>query len=183
MTSTLGRPSLSWRVARTGLRLRSPVVRPRTARAGPRPVSAVRPPRAPLLVTLSSLPLRRTARTASSSTTMRTAVPSPPRPVASGPPRRRPPPPLSALPRRPQRPPRRPLPLPTVRLRLRRRTLLLLPRSRRRLPLQLYLQGYALQEIADLTDLTLDAARKLVYRGLDEIKQRLAALGLDDFDD
>lgn len=54
---------------------------------------------------------------------------------------------------------------------------------RRRLPLQLYLQGYALQEIADLTDLTLDAARKLVYRGLDEIKQRLAALGLDDFDD
>lgn len=55
--------------------------------------------------------------------------------------------------------------------------------ARRRLPLQLYLQGYALQEIADLTDLTLDAARKLVYRGLDEIKQRLAALGLDDFDD
>ena len=55
--------------------------------------------------------------------------------------------------------------------------------ARRRLPLQLYLQGYALQEIADLTDLTLDAARKLVYRGLDEIKQRLAALGLDDLDD
>jgi RNA polymerase sigma-70 factor (ECF subfamily) len=54
---------------------------------------------------------------------------------------------------------------------------------RRRLPLQLYLQGYALQEIAELSDLTLDAARKLVYRGLDEIKQRLRALGMDDFDD
>ena len=54
---------------------------------------------------------------------------------------------------------------------------------RRRLPLQLYLQGYALQEVADLTDLTLDSARKLVYRGLDEIKQRLRALGMDNFDD
>jgi RNA polymerase sigma factor (sigma-70 family) len=54
---------------------------------------------------------------------------------------------------------------------------------RRRLPLQLYLQGYALAEIAELTDLTFDAARKLVYRGLDEIKQRLRARGLDDFDD
>jgi RNA polymerase sigma-70 factor (ECF subfamily) len=54
---------------------------------------------------------------------------------------------------------------------------------RRRLPLQLYLQGYALQEVADLTDLTLDSARKLVYRGLDEIKQRLRVLGMDNFDD
>ena len=53
---------------------------------------------------------------------------------------------------------------------------------RRRRPLQLYLQGYALQEVADLNGLTLDAARKLVYRGLDELKQRLATLGMDNYD-
>ncbi len=54
---------------------------------------------------------------------------------------------------------------------------------RRRRPLQLYLQGYALQELADLNGLTLDAARKLVYRGLDELKQRLKALGMDEYDE
>ena len=54
---------------------------------------------------------------------------------------------------------------------------------RRRRPLQLYLQGYALQELADLNGLTLDAARKLVYRGLDEVKQRLTTLGWDQFDE
>ena len=53
---------------------------------------------------------------------------------------------------------------------------------RRRRPLQLYLQGFALQEVADLNGLTLDAARKLVYRGLDEVKQRMSALGMDDYD-
>lgn len=53
---------------------------------------------------------------------------------------------------------------------------------RRRRPLQLYLQGYALQEVADLNGLTLDAARKLVYRGLDELKERLATLGMDNYD-
>lgn len=51
---------------------------------------------------------------------------------------------------------------------------------RRRRPVQLYLQGFALQEVADLSGLTLDAARKLVYRGMDELKQRLGALGLED---
>lgn len=54
---------------------------------------------------------------------------------------------------------------------------------RRRRSLQLYLQGYALQEVADLNGLTLDAARKLIYRGLDELKQRLAALGLSEYED
>lgn len=53
---------------------------------------------------------------------------------------------------------------------------------RRRRPVQLYLQGFALQEVADLNGLTLDAARKLVYRGLDEVKQRLSTLGMDDYD-
>lgn len=50
---------------------------------------------------------------------------------------------------------------------------------RRRRPLQLYLQGFQLQEIADLSGLTLDAARKLVYRGLDEVKERLRGLGIE----
>ena len=50
---------------------------------------------------------------------------------------------------------------------------------RRRRPLQLYLQGFQLQEVADLSGLTLDAARKLIYRGLDEVKERLRALGLE----
>ena len=54
---------------------------------------------------------------------------------------------------------------------------------RRRRTLQLYLQGYALQEVADLNGLTLDAARKLIYRGLDELKTRLAALGLSEYQD
>lgn len=54
---------------------------------------------------------------------------------------------------------------------------------RRRVPLQLYLQGFSLNEVAELSDLTLDSARKLIYRGLHEIKQRLAALGLDPFEE
>lgn len=52
---------------------------------------------------------------------------------------------------------------------------------RRRRTVQLYLQGYALQEVADLNGLTLDAARKLIYRGLDELKQHLAVLGLTEY--
>jgi RNA polymerase sigma factor (sigma-70 family) len=55
--------------------------------------------------------------------------------------------------------------------------------ARRRQPLQLYLQGFTLPELAPLCGLTADAARKLVYRGLDELKQRLREMGLEDFDD
>ncbi len=51
---------------------------------------------------------------------------------------------------------------------------------RRRRPLQLYLQGFGLQEVADLSGLTLDAARKLIYRGLDEVKARMREEGLED---
>ena len=51
---------------------------------------------------------------------------------------------------------------------------------RRRRPLQLYLQGFGLQETADLSGLTLDAARKLIYRGLDEVKARMREEGLED---
>lgn len=51
---------------------------------------------------------------------------------------------------------------------------------RRRRPLQLYLQGFGLQETADMSGLTLDAARKLIYRGLDEVKARMRDAGLEE---
>lgn len=51
---------------------------------------------------------------------------------------------------------------------------------RRRRPLQLYLQGFGLQEAADVCGLTLDAARKLIYRGLDEVRTRMRDAGLED---
>ncbi|MGQ0801377.1 MAG: RNA polymerase sigma factor [Pseudomarimonas sp.] len=58
----------------------------------------------------------------------------------------------------------------------------LIPERRRR-PLQLYLQGFTIPEVAELSALTFDAARKLVYRGLAETKQRLRDAGEDGFDD
>ncbi len=56
--------------------------------------------------------------------------------------------------------------------------------ERRRLPITLHLQGFSLQEIADLAGIpSAEAARKLVSRGLDELKSRLRELGYDDFAD
>jgi RNA polymerase sigma factor (sigma-70 family) len=56
--------------------------------------------------------------------------------------------------------------------------------ERRRLPIALHLQGFSLQEIADLAGIpSVEAARKLVSRGLDELKQRLRDEGYGDFDD
>ncbi len=55
--------------------------------------------------------------------------------------------------------------------------------ERRRRPLQLYLQGYTVPEVGELCGLTFDAARKLVYRGLAETKQRLRDAGEEGFDD
>ena len=55
--------------------------------------------------------------------------------------------------------------------------------ERRRRPLQLYLQGFTVPEVAELCELTFDATRKLVYRGLDELKARLRAEGWDNKDD
>lgn len=49
--------------------------------------------------------------------------------------------------------------------------------ERRRRPLQLYLQGFTVPEVAELCGLSFDAGRKLVYRGLDELKARLRAEG------
>jgi RNA polymerase sigma-70 factor (ECF subfamily) len=55
--------------------------------------------------------------------------------------------------------------------------------ERRRLPVELHLQGFSLQEIGAAADVSAEAARKLVTRGLDELKERLRALGLGDFDE
>ena len=56
--------------------------------------------------------------------------------------------------------------------------------ERRRLPIALHLQGFSLQEIADLADIpSAEAARKLVSRGLEELKSRLRELGHGDFED
>ena len=56
--------------------------------------------------------------------------------------------------------------------------------ERRRLPIALHLQGFSLQEIADLAVIpSAEAARKLVSRGLEELKSRLRELGFGDFED
>jgi RNA polymerase sigma factor (sigma-70 family) len=55
--------------------------------------------------------------------------------------------------------------------------------ERRRLPITLHLQGYSLQEIADVAGVSAEAARKLVTRGLDGLKLRLRELGYGEFDD
>lgn len=55
--------------------------------------------------------------------------------------------------------------------------------ERRRLPIELRLQGFALQEIADLTNTSVEAARKLVSRGMDELRTRLRECGYGDFED
>lgn len=56
--------------------------------------------------------------------------------------------------------------------------------ERRRLPITLHLQGFALQEIADLAGIaSAEAARKLVSRGLDELKIRLREMGYGEFDE
>lgn len=49
--------------------------------------------------------------------------------------------------------------------------------ERRRRPLELYLQGFTVPEVAEICELTFDAARKLVYRGLDEVKSRMRDSG------
>ena len=55
--------------------------------------------------------------------------------------------------------------------------------ERRRLPVQLHLQGFALDEIAGMAGTTVEGARKLVTRGMDEIRERLSALGVETGDE
>ena len=54
---------------------------------------------------------------------------------------------------------------------------------RRRRPIQLYLQGYTLAETARVCGLTLDAARKLTYRGLGVIQARIAQVSKERSED
>jgi RNA polymerase sigma-70 factor (ECF subfamily) len=52
------------------------------------------------------------------------------------------------------------------------------------LPITLHLQGFALQEIADLAGIqSAEAARKLVSRGIEELKARLRDQGYGEFDE
>jgi RNA polymerase sigma-70 factor (ECF subfamily) len=55
--------------------------------------------------------------------------------------------------------------------------------ERRRLPVQLHLQGFALDEVSRMAGTTVEGARKLVTRGMDEIRERLSALGVETSDE
>lgn len=55
--------------------------------------------------------------------------------------------------------------------------------TRRRAAVELHLQGYTHGEIANLAGVSEEAARKLVARGLDELKALLRARGLDEWDE
>lgn len=54
--------------------------------------------------------------------------------------------------------------------------------QRRRVPVQLHLQGFGFVEIGGLLGMSDEAARKLVTRGLDELRSRLQAWGLESGD-
>jgi RNA polymerase sigma-70 factor (ECF subfamily) len=54
---------------------------------------------------------------------------------------------------------------------------------RRRVPVQLHLQGFSFGEVGRLSGVSEEAARKLVTRGMLELRTRLAELGMDDGED
>lgn len=54
--------------------------------------------------------------------------------------------------------------------------------ERRRLPVQLALQGFKADEIATMTGCSVAAAQQLSYRGIEDLKIRLKELGADDID-
>lgn len=54
--------------------------------------------------------------------------------------------------------------------------------ERRRAPVQLHLQGFGFVEIGGLLGVSDEAARKLVTRGLDELRSQLQAWGLESGD-
>lgn len=55
--------------------------------------------------------------------------------------------------------------------------------SRRRLPINLHLQGYTFREIGEEIDLSEEASRKLVSRGMQALRQRLRELGVETRED
>lgn len=54
--------------------------------------------------------------------------------------------------------------------------------ERRRMPVQLALQGFKADEIAAMTGCTVAAAQQLSYRGIEDLKIRLKELGADEID-
>lgn len=54
--------------------------------------------------------------------------------------------------------------------------------ERRRMPVQLALQGFTADEIAKLTGCTVAASQQLSYRGIEDLKVRLKELGGDEID-
>jgi len=54
---------------------------------------------------------------------------------------------------------------------------------RRRLPVQLALQGFTADEVARMTGSSVAAAQQLCYRGIEELKARLRELGADEIED
>lgn len=54
--------------------------------------------------------------------------------------------------------------------------------ERRRLPVQLALQGFKADEIAKMTGCSVAAAQQLSYRGIEDLKIRLKELGADEID-
>lgn len=55
--------------------------------------------------------------------------------------------------------------------------------ERRQRPVQLALQGFTADEVARLTGVSVTAAQQLCYRGIEELKMRLRALGADEIED
>jgi RNA polymerase sigma-70 factor (ECF subfamily) len=55
--------------------------------------------------------------------------------------------------------------------------------QRRRVAVRLHLQGFVAAEIAALCRVSVDAVRKLVERGLEELREELRARGLGDLDE
>lgn len=55
--------------------------------------------------------------------------------------------------------------------------------ERRRIATQLHLQGFSLVEIARLTGDSDEAVRKLVARGLEELRMKLREMGMGEFDE
>ena len=51
--------------------------------------------------------------------------------------------------------------------------------SRRRLPISLHLEGHTFREIGDMIEVSEEAARKLVSRGMKTLRARLQELGVD----
>jgi len=55
--------------------------------------------------------------------------------------------------------------------------------ERRREAVALHLQGFSLREIGQMSGTSEEAARKLLERGMQTLRERLAAIGFGEFDE